>query len=138
MFRSVCLIGAVVLMASSALADTACGTAPLADALATPSLVSGKTAEEALKIKHEAYVSVTTYQAKLKTFRDCLATQIIAQKTVLAGAKDDAAKKAPTAAIAGMVQAMDKTVDDETEVVNEFVALQTAACKIATCVQPKK
>ena len=138
MFRSVCLVGAVVLMASSALADTACGTAPLADAIATPSSISGKTAEEALKIKHEAYVSVTTYQAKLKTFRDCLEAQINAQKTVLADAKDDAAKKAPKAAIADMVQALDKTVDDETEVVNEFVALQTAVCKIATCVQPKK
>ena len=70
MFRSVCLIGAVVLMASSALADTACGTAPLADAMVSPSSVSGKTAEEALKIKHEAYVSVTSYQAKLKIFRE--------------------------------------------------------------------
>lgn len=138
MFRSVCLIGAVVLMASSALADTACGTAPLADALATPSSLSGKTADEALKIKHEAYVSVTTYQAKLKTFRECLITQVNAQKVILADAKDDPAKKAPTAAIAAMQLASDKSVDDETEVVNEYVALQTAVCKVATCAQPKK
>jgi len=138
MFRSVCLIGAVVLMASSALADTACGTAPIADAMVTPGSVSSKTAEEALKIKHEAYVSVTSYQAKLKIFRDCLNAQLNAQKTLLAEAKDEPAKKAPQAAIAGIVQALDKAYDDETEVVNEFVALQTAVCKIATCTPPKK
>lgn len=133
MFKSVCLIGAVLVMAGPALADTACGSAPIADAIPAPAAVAGKTAEEAQKIRHDAYVSVTGYQGKLKVFRECLMTQSAAQKNLITAAKDDNAKKAPQAALEEMQKAYDKAYDNETAVVQEYVALQTAVCKIADC-----
>jgi hypothetical protein len=137
MLKSVCLIGAVLLLASPALAETSCGTTPIAPAIPAASSVAGKTADEATKSKHEAYVQVKAYQATLKTFRECLVTQTTALKGTIAAAKDDAAKNDVTAKVADMQKAYDKTVDDETQVVNDFVVLQTAVCKIVDCT-PKK
>jgi hypothetical protein len=138
MLKSVCLAGAaVLLLASPALADTVCGTSPVGPAIPAPSAVSGKSAEDAAKIKHEAFVQVKDYQSRLKSFRDCLITQTNGMKTQIADAKDDAAKKPLQEKMDGMQKAYDKTVDDETQVVNDYVALQTAVCKIMDCT-PKK
>lgn len=138
MFKSVCLAGAAVLMlASPALAETVCGTSPMGPEVPAPAAVSGKTAEQAAAIKHEAFVQVKDYQARLKPFRECLITQTNAMKATVADAKDDSAKKTAQAKMDDMQKAYDKTVDDETQVVNEYVALQTAVCKIVDCT-PKK
>lgn len=138
MFKSVCLVGAVLLLASPALADTPCGTAPIAPAIPAASLVAGKAGDEAAKIKHEAFVQVKAYQANLKPFRECLITQTTAEKATGAAAKDDSAKKASAEKINDYQKVYDKSVDDETQVVNDFVALQTAVCKIIDCNAPKK
>ena len=137
MFKSVCLVGALVVLASPALADSACGPTPIAPAIPTGASIAGKPGEEASKIKHEAFVQVKAYQSTLKGFRECLVNQTTAQKSAVAGAKDDAAKKAAQETMDAMQKAYDKTVDDETQVVNDFVALQTAVCKIVDCT-PKK
>jgi hypothetical protein len=137
MLKSVCLVGAVLMIASPALADTACGTAPIAPAIPTASAVSGKTGDDATKIRHDAFVQVKAYQGTLKPFRECLLKQTEDAKASLADAKDDAAKKPIQANVDSMQKAYDKTVDDETQVVNEYVALQTAVCKIVDCT-PKK
>jgi hypothetical protein len=142
MLKNVCLIGAVLLLASPALAETACGTIPIAPAIPAASSVAGKTADEATKTKHEAFLQVKAYQTTLKPFRECLVTQTTALKATAGEPKDDAAKaaaakKVADAKIADMQKAYDKTVDDETQTVNDFVALQTAVCKIVDCA-PKK
>lgn len=138
MLKSVCLVGAFVLLAVPALADTPCGTTPLADVVPTPDAVSGKTAEEASAIRHQALVDVKTYQGKLKTFRECLVSQSNALKATIDTAKDDAAKKRILEQMADLQSVNDHSVDDETKVVNDFIALQTAACKIMNCTAPKK
>lgn len=137
MFKSVCLVGALVVLASPALADSACGPTPIAPAIPTGASIAGKPGEEASKIKHEAFVQVKAYQGTLKTYRDCLMKQSADVKETLPAAKDDAAKKAIQAKMDDMQKAYDKTVDDETKLVNDFVALQTAVCKVVDCT-PKK
>ena len=138
MLKTVCLVGAVLLLASPALAEISCGTTPIAPAIPTASAIAGKTAEEATAAKHEAFVQVKAYQATLKTFRECLITQTTALKGTVDAAKDDAAKKAVTEKVEAMQKVYDKTIDDETQVVSDYGALQTAVCKIAECAPPKK
>jgi hypothetical protein len=143
MLKSVCLVGAVLLLASPALAETSCGTTPIAPAIPAGSSLAGKTADEATAIKHEAFVQVKAYQGTLKPFRECLVKQTSALKATAGDPKDDAAKAAAAKRdaddkIAAMQKAYDKTVDDETQIVNDFVALQTAVCKIVECPAPKK
>ena len=143
MLKCVYLVGAVLLLASPVLAETPCGTIPIAPAIPTASAIAGKTADEATKIKHEAFLQVKAYQTTLKPFRECLITQTTAAKAAAEAAKDDkakaaAAKKEADAKIADIQKAYDKTVDDETQIVNDFVALQTAVCKIVDCTAPKK
>lgn len=137
MLKSVCLVGAVLMIASPALADTACGTTPIGPAIPGASAVAGKTADEATKIRHDAFVQVKAYQGTLKPFRECLMKQTSDAKAAVEGAKDDSAKKTAQAKMDDLQKAYDKTVDDETQTVNEYVALQTAVCKIADCT-PKK
>lgn len=137
MLKSVCLVGAVLFLASPALADAACGPTPIPPAVPTAASIAGKPGEEASKIKHDAFVQVKAYQGTLKPFRECLMKQTGDVKASIETAKDDAAKKAATAKMEEMQKAYDKTVDDETQIVNEFVALQTAVCKIVDCA-PKK
>lgn len=137
MFKSVCLVGAVVFLASPALADSACGPTPIAPAIPTAASIAGKTGDDASKIKHEAFVQVKAYQGTLKPYRDCLMKQSADTKATIDTAKDDSAKKAIQAKMDDMQKAYDKSVDDETQVVNDFVALQTAVCKVVDCT-PKK
>ncbi len=136
MLKSVCLVGAVLMLASPALAET-CGSAPIAPAIPTASSVAGKPGEEATKIKHDAFVQVKAYQGTLKPFRECLMKQTADVKAETEAAKDDAAKKAAQSKMGDMQKAYDKTVDDETKTVQDYVALQTAVCKIIDCT-PKK
>jgi hypothetical protein len=138
MLKSVCLVGAIVLLAVPALADTPCGSTPLAEVIPAPASVSGKTVAEASTIKHDAFVTVKAYQGKLKTFRECLISQTNALKATVDTAKDDSAKKKIQAQMADMQGVYDKTIDDETKVVNDFLALQTAVCQIVDCTPPKK
>ena len=138
MLKSVCLVGAFVMLAVPALAETPCGTTPLAEVIPTPAAISGQTAEQAAAAKHEAFVNVKAYQAKLKTFRKCLLSQSNALKTSLDSAKDDAAKKPIQAQLADIQTVYDGSIDDETKVVNDFLALQKAVCKIVDCTPPKK
>jgi hypothetical protein len=136
MLKSVCLVGAVLMFASPALAET-CGSAPIAPAIPGASAVAGKPGEEATKIKHDAFVQVKAYQGTLKPFRECLIKQTSDVKAEAENGKDDSAKKAAQAKMADLQKAYDKTVDDETKTVQEYVALQTAVCKIVDCT-PKK
>jgi len=142
MFKSVCLIGAVVMMAGSALADTSCGTGPIAPAVATAADLSGKSTDDAHTAVLGALKSVKAYQASLSSFRECLVTQTTAQKAALAAAKDDKAKKAPAEQIVAIQAAYDKTVDTETAVVTDYSNLHTAYCKLADglagCAKPKQ
>ena len=141
MFKSVCLIGAVLVLASPALADTSCGTAPIAPAITAPSDLSGKTTDEAHTLALGALKSVKAYQATLSSFRECLVTQTNALKASLASAKDDKAKQATTEQMTTMQAAYDKTVDTETQVVTDYSNLHTAYCKmgdgLAGCAKPK-
>ncbi len=144
MLKNVCLVGAVLLLASPALADTSCGTTPIAPAIPTASSIAGKTADDATSIKHEAFLQVKAYQATLKPFRECLVKQTSALKAAADAGSDDKDKDAAARAkrdaadkISSMQKVYDKTVDEETQVVNDFVALQTAVCKVVDCT-PKK
>jgi hypothetical protein len=137
MLKSVLLAGAVLMIASPALADSACGPNPIAPAIPGASAVAGKTADEAVKIRHEAFVQVKAYQGTLKPFRECLMKQTTDAKAAVEAAKDDSAKKTAQAKMDDLQKAYDKTVDDETQTVNEYGALQTAVCKVADCT-PKK
>jgi len=141
MLRSVLLIGAVVLMAGPALAENACGIAPIAPAIATGADLAGKTTDEAHTTALAALKSVKAYQVTLSSFRECLVTQTTAQKAALASAKDDKAKKAATDQLADIQTAYDKTVDTETAVVTDYSNLHNAYCKmgdgLAGCAKPK-
>jgi hypothetical protein len=141
MFKNLCLIGAVVLMAGPALAETSCGNAPIAPAIATAADLSGKTTDDAHTTALNALKSVKAYQVTLSSFRECLVTQTTAQKSLLATAKDDAAKKATIEQIATIQAAYDKTVDTETAVVTDYTNLHNAYCKmgegLAGCAKPK-
>lgn len=141
MFRSVLLIGAVIVMAGPALAETACGTAPIPPAIATGADLAGKTTDDAHTTALTALKSVKAYQVTLSSFRECLVTQTNAQKAALADAKDDKAKKVVTDKIAEIQTAYDKTVDTETAVVTDYSNLHNAYCKmgdgLAGCAKPK-
>lgn len=136
MLKSVCLVGAVLMLASPALAET-CGSAPIAPAIPGASSVAGKAGDEATKIRHDAFVQVKAYQGTLKPFRECLMKQTADVKAEAESAKDDAAKKTAQAKMDTLQKSYDKSVDDETKTVQEYVALQTAVCKIVDCT-PKK
>ncbi|MDR3527787.1 MAG: hypothetical protein P4L57_10935 [Rhizomicrobium sp.] len=141
MFKSVLLIGAVAMMAGTALADTNCGTAPLAPVVVSAADLAGKTTDDAHTAVLGALKSVKAYQATLSTFRECLVTQTTAQKTALAAAKDDKAKKVVQEQIDAIQAAYDKTVDTETAVVTDYSNAHTAYCKmgdgLAGCAKPK-
>ncbi len=141
MFKSVLLIGAVMMMAGPALADTSCGTAPLAPVVASPADLAGKTTDDAHTAVLGALKSVKAYQATLSSFRECLVTQTNAQKAALASAKDDKAKKVVQDQIDQIQSAYDKTVDTETAVVTDYSNAHTAYCKMGDgltgCAKPK-
>lgn len=141
MFKSVLLIGAVLTMASPVLADTPCGTAPIGPAIPASSELSGKTTDDAHAVVLASLKSVKAYQASLSTFRECLLTQTNVQKTALGNAKEEKDKKAAKETIDDLQKAHDKTVDTETQVVNDWQVLHTAYCKmgdgLAGCAKPK-
>ena len=144
MFRSVCLIGAVLVMAAPALAASTCGSAPIAPAIPGASDLSGKTTDDAHNVVLAALKGVKAYQGTLSTFRECLTTAAAAQKPIIADAKaanDKAKAEAATAEMASLQAAYDKTVDTETQVVTDYSNLHTAYCKmgdgLAGCAKPK-
>jgi len=142
MFKSVLLIGAVAMMAGPALAETSCGTAPLAPVVVSPADLAGKTTDDAHAAVLAALKGVKAYQATLSSFRECLVTQTTAQKAALVAAKDDKAKKAAAQEQIDAIQdAYDKTVDTETAVVTDYSNAHTAYCKmgdgLAGCAKPK-
>lgn len=144
MFRSVCLIGAVLVLASPALAELSCGSAPIAPAIAGASDLAGKTTDDAHTMVLGALKSVKAYQGTLSTFRECLTTAANNQKPLIADfkAKNDKAKMdAAKADMDAMQAAYDKTVDTETQVVTDYSNLHTAYCKmgdgLAGCAKPK-
>ncbi len=144
MFRSVCLIGAVLVMASPALAEQSCGSAPIAPAIPAASDLSGKTADDAHNVVLGALKGVKAYQGTLSTFRECLTTAANAQKPIIADAKaknDKAKAESAQADMDAMQAAYDKTVDTETQVVTDYSNLHTAYCKmgdgLAGCAKPK-
>lgn len=141
MFRSVCLIGAVLMLASPALAES-CGTAPIAPAIPGGTDLSGKTTDDAHNVVLGALKSVKAYQGTLSSYRECLVTQTNAQKAAAADAKGDKAKtEAAQDAMKTLQAAYDKTVDTETQVVTDYSNLHTAYCKmgdgLAGCAKAK-
>jgi hypothetical protein len=141
MFKRVCLIGAFLTIAGPALADTSCGTAPIGPAIPANSELTGKATDAAHDLVLASLKSVKAYQTTLGTFRECLITQTNAQKAAMAAAKEDKDKKAAQDAMQSMQAAYDKTVDTETQVVNDWQVLHTAYCKmgdgLAGCAKPK-
>lgn len=141
MFKSVCLMGAVLVLASPAFAETSCGSAPIAPAIPGASDLSGKSTDDAHTAVLNALKSVKAYQGTLNSFRECLVTQTNAQKAAQAAAKDDKEKKTATEQMAALQAAYDKTVDTETQVVTDYSNLHTAYCKLgdglAGCAKPK-
>ena len=141
MFKSVCLIGTVLMIASPALADTSCGTAPIPPAIPGAADLSGKTTDDAHTAVLNALKSVKAYQATLSTFRECLQTQANTQKAAAAAAKDDKEKKAAQEQMQITQAAYDKTGDTETQVVTDYSNVHTAYCKmgdgLAGCAKPK-
>jgi hypothetical protein len=133
MFKSVCLIGAILVLASPALADESCGNSPLAPAIPAASDLSGKNADDAHAFVLSALKSVKAYQGTLSTYRECLQTQAANQKPIIADAKAKGDKTKADAAQSQMdaLQASyDKTVDTETQVVTDYSNLHAAYCKM--------
>jgi hypothetical protein len=133
MFKSVCLIGAVLMIASPALAEQSCGSSPIAPAISGAAELSGKSIDDAHTVVLAALKNVKAYQGTLSSFRECLTTQANAQKAVVAEAKSKGDKAKIDAAqqqMQIMQAAYDKTVDTETQVVTDYSGLHDAYCKL--------
>ncbi|MDE2182870.1 MAG: hypothetical protein KGJ78_07595 [Alphaproteobacteria bacterium] len=135
MMKSVCLaVAAVAVLSAPALADSSCGSPPIAPAIPGAADLSGKTVEAGRAVVVDAYHQVKAYQAALKPYRDCLAAQesnlkqqIAAEET--SGDKDAKDKVAAfTQQAQNAIDAQNKTVDTEGQVANDFNTLHTAQC----------
>lgn len=139
MLRRVYLAAAVIAMvATPAFADDACGPMPIGPAIPAASDLSGKAVEVQRAEVLEAYHQVKAYQAALKPYRGCLATQDEADKAQIAGwnPKKDAEKIAvANQRIADRLKLNDQSVDAESQVATDFNTLHTAEC--ATDTDPK-
>lgn len=136
MLKRVCLVGALMtLTAVPALADMSCGSAPIAPAVPGTSDIAGKTPEAAHQIALGALKNVKSYQGSLATFRQCLKTHTSSVEKALndAKAKGDKDKTADLQSqIDSLQSAWDKTVDTETQVVNDYMKLHNAYCQKGT------
>lgn len=135
MFKRVCLIGAVLVLASPALAQEGCGNSPMAPAIPSASDLGGKTTDDAHSVVLSALKSVKAYQGTLATYRECLTTQANNQKPIIADAKAAGDKDKAAAAqqkMDALQASYDKTVDTETEVVKEYMALHNGYCAMGS------
>jgi hypothetical protein len=142
MFRSVCLVGAVLALAIPSLAETTCGSAPLAPAVPAIGDLNGKTPDDAHTVVLGALKSVKTYQVALGSYRECLKVQTSNQKIAVAAVQDDKAKAAVAQQKMDELQTTyDKTVDTEVQVVTDYSNLHNGYCKMGEglvgCAKPK-
>ncbi len=144
MLKRFCLAAAILAVAATpAFAEDACGMAPIGPAIPAPSDLAGKAIEAQRAEVMDAYHQVKAYQAALKPFRGCLATQDQADQAQIAGLdrKKDADKIATiTQRIADRLKTNNRSVDAETQVVTDFNNLHVAECATDTDVKmcPKK
>jgi len=144
MLRKFCLAAAIFAVAATpAFAGDTCGAAPIGPAIPAASDLAGKTIEAQRAEVLDAYHQVKAYQASLKPYRGCLATQDQADKAQIAGLdpKKDADKiAAAKQRIADRLTLNDQSVDAESQVVTDFNTLHVAECATDTDVKmcPKK
>jgi len=144
MLRKFYLAAAIfALTATPAFADDTCGPAPIGPAIPAASDLAGKAIEAQRAEVMDAYHQVKAYQAALKPFRGCLATQDQADAAQIASLdpKKDADKiKAIKQLVSDRLKINDQSVDAETQVVTDFNNLHVAECATDTDVKmcPKK
>jgi hypothetical protein len=110
-----------------------CGDEPIAPAIPTAAEIGQKTALEAQKAKHAAFMDIKAYQGSLKGYRDCLdsakAKTARDMQDAQSASKPD---KDKIAKLKGQIDATqhayDQSVDSEERIVNDFHALSTAYC----------
>lgn len=125
----------MALTAAPALADLTCGSAPLAPAVPGSADLAGKTTDEAHQIALGALKSVKAYQGSLTTFRQCLKSQSDGYQAAVdaakaKGDKTEAAKVQQQLDDANKI--FDKSIDTETQVVNDYMTLHNAYCAMGT------
>ncbi len=132
MRKSVFLIGAVLMLAGPAFADS-CGDMPIPPEIPNASALAGKAPDDAHTFVLGAFKSVRTWQGQLSPYRECLQKAANTQKLAAADAKtagDKAKEDAATAQMNSLQASYDKTVDTETKVAADFNNLHTAYCKM--------
>ncbi len=146
MLKHVCLTAAVMaVVAGPAFAAGTCGTQPFAPEFKTASELNAMPVDAARKTVLDSYHNVKTYQASLKSYRDCLLQLTKTDEDDIAAAKakaDQSTIDAINQRIAARQADYDKTIDAEQKVATDFNTLHTAHCTRDTdakiCPQPKK
>lgn len=132
MRKSIVLIGAILVLASPAIAES-CGDAPIAPDIPKASALAGKSTEDAHTFVLASFHSVRAWQGQLSPYRECLQKAANVQKAAAADAKtsgDKAKADAATVQMNALQADYDKTVDTETQVASDFNNLHTAYCKM--------
>lgn len=136
MLKSCCFAAAMIAAASvPAFAADDCGPAPIAPAIPPASDVAGKTPDDAHKVSLGALHDVKVYQAELLPFRNCLVKQADTDKAAIAEAQGKG-DKSKVSSLQDQTQGLDKvyqdTITTETQVVDDYMALHDAYCKLGT------
>ena len=134
MLKRICLTAAILAIAATpALADSECGSPPVAPAVPAASEFTGKTLAEAAKTRHETFLLIKAYQGALQPYRACLKSKDDADILAIAEAKtkDDKSKmQSLQDRIDARLKANDQTVDTEQQIATDF---NTLAQFLAQC-----
>ena len=110
-----------------------CGTTPAGPSVPNESSVPGATADAVHAVLIDRFHGIKAYQQALAVYRECMTTQVAKDKNALSKAKslgnDDRAVHLKQR-IDAMQAAYDRTIDDETQVVEAYQDLHTVYCKM--------
>lgn len=133
MWKKFGLAAAMSIMAAvPALAENSCGSEPIGPAIPTAAELGQKSAADAAKLRHQAFLDVKAWQQSANDYRACLDSDATQLKRDLVNAesqsKPDQSKiKQLQDAIAADERASSSR-DTEERIVNDFNNLRTAYC----------
>jgi hypothetical protein len=110
-----------------------CGAAPAGPSVPAESSVSGATADAVHAVLIDRLHSIRAYQKALAVYRECTTTQVADDKNALVKAQalgNDNRAVHLKQRLDAMWAAYDKTIDDETQVVQAYQDLHTVYCKM--------
>jgi hypothetical protein len=110
-----------------------CGAAPSGPSVQDKSSVAGATADAVHAVLIDRLHSIKAYQKSLAVYRECTTMQVAEDKNALAKARafgNDDRTVHLKQRLDAMLAVYDKTIDDETQVVETYQDLHTTYCKM--------